>query len=52
MGETCGMNIAALAPDLRGRLTADAPLAPFTWFRAREGSFFLAVLSHVIGLFK
>jgi UDP-N-acetylmuramate dehydrogenase len=25
--------IAALAPDLRGRLTADAPLAPFTWFR-------------------
>src|SRR5271155_5573750 len=33
MGETRGMNIAALAPDLRGRLTADAPLAPFTWFR-------------------
>ena len=26
-------DIAALAPDLRGRLTADAPLAPFTWFR-------------------
>src|SRR5579872_1100755 len=26
--------IAALAPNLRGRLTADAPLAPFTWFRA------------------
>ncbi len=25
--------IAALAPDLRGRLSADAPLAPFTWFR-------------------
>jgi len=25
--------IAALAPDLRGRLTANAPLAPFTWFR-------------------
>src|SRR5271154_3980270 len=25
--------IAALAPNLRGRLTADAPLAPFTWFR-------------------
>ena len=33
MGETRGMNIAALAPDLRGRLTDDAPLAPFTWFR-------------------
>src|SRR5271169_5586811 len=33
MGETRGMNIAALAPNLRGRLTADAPLAPFTWFR-------------------
>src|SRR5271156_4481649 len=33
MGETGGMNTAALAPDLRGRLTADAPLAPFTWFR-------------------
>jgi hypothetical protein len=28
------------------------PAAPFTWFRAREGSFFLAVLAHVIGLFK
>ncbi len=25
--------IAALAPGLRGRLTANAPLAPFTWFR-------------------
>jgi UDP-N-acetylmuramate dehydrogenase len=25
--------ILALAPDLRGRLTAGAPLAPFTWFR-------------------
>jgi len=25
--------IAALAPHLRGRLVADAPLAPFTWFR-------------------
>ena len=25
--------IAASAPDFRGRLTADAPLAPFTWFR-------------------
>ena len=25
--------IARLAPDLRGRLAADAPLAPFTWFR-------------------
>jgi UDP-N-acetylmuramate dehydrogenase len=25
--------IAAAAPALRGRLTADAPLAPFTWFR-------------------
>jgi UDP-N-acetylmuramate dehydrogenase len=25
--------IAALAPDLRGRLTPDAPLAPYTWFR-------------------
>jgi UDP-N-acetylmuramate dehydrogenase len=25
--------IAELAPNLRGRLTADAPLAPFTWFR-------------------
>ena len=25
--------IGALAPNLRGRLTADAPLAPFTWFR-------------------
>jgi UDP-N-acetylmuramate dehydrogenase len=30
------MKVSALAsrlPDLRGRLTADAPLAPFTWFR-------------------
>jgi UDP-N-acetylmuramate dehydrogenase len=26
-------DVAALAPRLRGRLTADAPLAPFTWFR-------------------
>ncbi|HLH48233.1 MAG TPA: UDP-N-acetylmuramate dehydrogenase [Roseiarcus sp.] len=26
--------ILALAPELRGRLTANAPLAPFTWFRA------------------
>jgi UDP-N-acetylmuramate dehydrogenase len=26
-------NLAALAPHLRGRLTAEAPLAPFTWFR-------------------
>jgi UDP-N-acetylmuramate dehydrogenase len=25
--------IKALAPDLRGRLVANAPLAPFTWFR-------------------
>ncbi len=25
--------IAARSPALRGRLTADAPLAPFTWFR-------------------
>jgi len=25
--------IRALAPDLRGKLAADAPLAPFTWFR-------------------
>jgi UDP-N-acetylmuramate dehydrogenase len=25
--------IARLAPSLRGRLTANAPLAPFTWFR-------------------
>jgi UDP-N-acetylmuramate dehydrogenase len=25
--------VAALAPEIRGRLTADAPLAPFTWFR-------------------
>jgi hypothetical protein len=28
------------------------PAAPFTWFRAREGSFFLALVNHVIGLFK
>jgi UDP-N-acetylmuramate dehydrogenase len=26
-------DIAGLAPNLRGRLTAHAPLAPFTWFR-------------------
>src|SRR5271154_7524711 len=35
-GPRRGMNaaaVAALAPNLRGRLTADAPLAPFTWFR-------------------
>ena len=25
--------LRALAPDLRGRVAADAPLAPFTWFR-------------------
>jgi hypothetical protein len=28
------------------------PATPFTWFRARDGSFFLAVLTHVFGLFK
>ena len=26
-------DLRALAPDLRGRVSADAPLAPFTWFR-------------------
>jgi hypothetical protein len=26
-------DIAAFVPRLRGRLTADAPLAPYTWFR-------------------
>ena len=26
-------DIAARAPDLRGRLSANAPLAPYTWFR-------------------
>ena len=34
--------IAALAPDLRGRLTADAPLAPFTWFRVGGPAEFLS----------
>jgi hypothetical protein len=28
------------------------PAVAFTWFRPREGSFFLAVVSHLIGLFK
>jgi hypothetical protein len=28
------------------------PAAPFTWFRPREGSFFLSVFSHLLGLFK
>src|SRR4051794_7181599 len=28
-----GAGIAALAPKFRGRLSFDAPLAPFTWFR-------------------
>jgi len=27
------MNLPSLFPSLRGRLTANAPLAPFTWFR-------------------
>ncbi len=27
------VELAALAPDLRGRLSANEPLAPFTWFR-------------------
>jgi hypothetical protein len=29
-----------------------SPVAPFTWFRAREGSFFLAVFTHLHGLFQ
>jgi hypothetical protein len=29
-----------------------SPDTPFTWFRAREGSFFLAVLTHLYGLFR
>ncbi len=32
-GTGLAAEIARLAPGLRGRLTADAPLAPFTWFR-------------------
>jgi hypothetical protein len=28
------------------------PAAPFSWFRPREGSFFLSVASHLLGLFK
>jgi UDP-N-acetylmuramate dehydrogenase len=27
------LQLAALAPDIRGRLSANEPLAPFTWFR-------------------
>ena len=30
---TLPTNSRALAPELRGKLAADAPLAPFTWFR-------------------
>jgi hypothetical protein len=28
------------------------PGAPFEWFRAREGSFFLAVVQHLFGFLK
>jgi hypothetical protein len=28
------------------------PAAAFSWFRPREGSFFIAVFSHLLGLFK
>jgi len=31
--EDISQKLAALAPDLRGRLAANAPLAPITWFR-------------------
>ena len=31
--EDLGPHFAALMPDVRGRLTANAPLAPYTWFR-------------------
>ncbi len=31
--EDLGPSFAAHMPDLRGRLTANAPLAPYTWFR-------------------
>lgn len=31
--EDLAPRFAALMPDLRGRLTANAPLAPYTWFR-------------------
>jgi len=33
MTHSLAQELAARAPDLRGRLEADAPLAPFTWFR-------------------
>ena len=32
-GSDLAAEIAACAPGLRGRLSAGAPLAPFTWFR-------------------
>jgi UDP-N-acetylmuramate dehydrogenase len=32
-GATLVDELRALAPDFRGRLAAEAPLAPFTWFR-------------------
>ena len=32
-GRAIAAEIAARSPALRGRLAADAPLAPFTWFR-------------------
>lgn len=32
-GRDLAAEIARLAPDFRGRVTADAPLAPYTWFR-------------------
>ena len=32
-GSDLAAEIAACAPDFRGRLSAGAPLAPFTWFR-------------------
>jgi UDP-N-acetylmuramate dehydrogenase len=36
-------DLAALAPDLRGRLTANEPLAPLTWFRVGgPAQFFLS----------
>jgi UDP-N-acetylmuramate dehydrogenase len=34
-------DLSALLPDLRGRLSADEPLAPFTWFRVGGPAQFL-----------
>ena len=35
------MNVAVAIPEVRGRLTADAPLAPLVWFKSGGAAEFL-----------